>query len=172
MAWLVLVSGFAATAWTAMALRSIPTNEPRNALIGYAMFYLAPIACMIVPFLVFETWACIRTGARNPWPIVVLIYVCTVSAQAMLLFATTTIHNRQDLLMLRQQFAGPLSVFGAVALTMVLGFYAVVLVGQAKRIPFTASAGRGALWLWLTYFACTRLWQPVAAINQTLETMR
>ena len=171
LAWLILFSGLSATVWTALALRSIPIDNPESALAGYSVFFLVPIVCMIWSFLVFESWACLRTGIPNPWPTVVLIYITTVSLCAIHLCMCTPIHNRQDLLTLRQSLAGPLQLFGACSLLAVFGFYAALLVGQVRQIPFTASFGRFALYLWLFHFTATRLWQPVATLNHALATM-
>lgn len=171
LAWLILLSGLSATAWTALALRSMPTDNPENVLTGYSMFFLAPVVCMIWSFLIFESWACLRTGIPNPWPTVILIYISTVSLCAIFLCTCTPIHSRQDLLALRRSLAGLLPLFGGCSILAVFGFYAALLVGQVRQIPFTASFGRFALYLWLLYFTATRLWRPFAMMNHALATM-
>lgn len=171
LAWLTLLSGFSATAWTTLALRSVPADNPEYITASYSMYVLIPVFCMIGSVLVFESWAFLRTGIPNPWPTVALIYTTTVSTSAFLLCINTTIQNRQDLLTLRQSLAGPLQLFGACSILAVFGFYAVLLVGQVRQIPFTASFGRFALYIWLLYFCATRLWQPVAVMNHALATM-
>lgn len=169
-AWLILFSGFAGTFRSALALSSMPANDPGYALTTYSMYYVVPLVYMICPLLAFEGWTSLRTGDLNPWPTVLLIYICLASSFA-IYSGLTTQTGSEDLLSLRQHLIGPLPIFNACSLVAIYGFYVCVLVRQASKLPFAVSCGRAALCLWLLYFTVTRLWQPIRVVNQILRAM-